>query len=240
MGANGRWMIPSTTATAGTAFTRLVAPYGGQSPSVQKVDGNLLRANLPPLYTVCDNVVYTDAGTAHSLVFMRPFNWTYITTAVAANATSVILGWDPGVYSTNYKYALPGAVLKPAAVADNAIASGDYVAFQLKDGTWHVSTINGAPSGLTITLTTATPNITGGGADANTILYFFGVVGDSNPRTGTTGPSLTSGAGTSRVTLLSPGQGGFGTLNIADPFLFYSANATNAGILNASGYYSNN
>lgn len=239
MGVNGRWMIPSTTATAGTAFTRLVAPYAGSSPSVQKVDGNLKRANLPPVITVCDQVVYTDGGTAHSLLFMRPFNWTYLTADVAANGTVVPIAYDPGVYSTNYKYPLPGSILKPAAVADNAIAASDYVAFQLKDGNWHVSLITSVSS-LNLTITTALPNITGGGAESGTILYFFGASGDSNPRTGTTAPALTSGAGTSRVQLLSPGQGGFATFNFGDPFLFYSANATAAGILNASGYYSNN
>lgn len=235
-GLLGTWIIPSTTATAGTAFSRLVPAFAGKGGAfVQKVDGAEAR-QVPQAYTHCDQITYTDAGTSHNLALMRPLNWTWITTAVDPNSTAVILDTDPGAYSTAFRYALPGAVTKPAGVANNAIAGNDFVAFQLKDGTWHVSTV-ASVSSLTLTLTTATPNVTGGGADANTVLYFFGISTDSVPQTGAAHILLKGGAGSTRVNLLPSGHGSFSALNPGDPLLFYSANATGAGILDASGFY---
>jgi hypothetical protein len=167
---------------------------------------------------------------------MRPLNWCRIAEAVAANDTTIVIDADPGLYATKYRYPLPGGMTKPINTADNAIAASDYVAFQLLDGTWHISTV-ASVSSLTLTLDTATPNVTGGGAALDTVLYFFGVAANTNPQTGAAHLSIKSGAGTSRVVLIPEGSGSIPALNPGDPLILYSANATNAGVLTACGFY---
>lgn len=237
----GTWSVPSNTQTAGTVITRLVPPYAGGKggPYLHKVDGNGKRAApAPRAFTHVSGLAYADTGTAHQATVMRPLNWTYTTAATAANATTMVLAADPGAYSTAYAYPLPSGATKPAGVANNAMASGDYVAFQLRDGTWYFGTTTGLSS-LTMTLGTAVPNVTGGGCDANTVVYFYGVSTDSNPQTGIAHHYWLSGTGSASREFL--GQGGGGTLpslNPGDPLIFYSANATNAGTLVAcSGFY---
>lgn len=236
---HGTWAVSGNTASAGTAFYRFVPPYAGGKggPMTHKVDGNGRMIPAPRSITHVSSLIYAAGTTAHDVVIMRPLNWTYITEAVTANDTTVVLAADPGAYSTAYKYPLPNGTTKPANVANNAIAGSDYVAFQLRDGTWHVSAVTSVSS-LTLTLTTATPNVTGGGCDANTVLYFFGVSTDSNPQTGLPHLYLTSTAST-RVSFFS-GQGpdSAAALNPGDPLIIYSANASNAGtLICASGYY---
>ncbi len=184
-------------------------------------------------YTHITQLIYTGGSTIHNVTVMRPLNWTYITTAVAHNSQTVVLAADPGIYSTNYKYPLPGGVTKPAVGADDGIAGSDYVAFQLKDGSWHVSAVTSVSS-LTLTITTATPNVSGGGAAANTVLYFFGAAANVNPQTGAAHLYVNSIA-SARGSLISDGAGpaAITSLNPGDPLLIYSSNVTAAGFLNA-------
>lgn len=236
----GTFALPSQTQSAGTAIVSLVPPYrgsGGNPPLLYKLDKNQ-KPNWEKAFTHLSQLTYTAAGTAHTVVVMRPLNWTTIASAVAHNSTSVVLTADPGVYSTNYKYALPTeASGKPSGVADNGIAANDYVAFQLKDGTWHVSTV-GSVSSLTLTLSTGTPNVAGGGAVAGTPLFFFGVAGDSDPATKSTHVSFLSVANARTELISDKTFGDVSSLNPGDPLLIYSANASNAGTLAvAVGFY---
>lgn len=233
----GAFCLGSKTASAGTAITHFVPPYRGDSGAPvmhKKVNGR--RPHLHGVAHLTD-LVYAAGSTAHDVVLMRPLNYAYVNGAVAANSTSVVLADDPGVYSTNYKYPLPGGQSAPACTADNAIAGSDYVAVQLVDGTWHVTTVSSVSS-LTLTLATATPNITGGGIADGAILYFFGVAANVDPATGLAHPVLTSTAST-RVNLLQDaGNSYFAALHAGDPLLIYSANASNAGVLSlVSGLY---
>lgn len=189
--------------------------------------------------THINTVGYTTLGTAHLIGIMRPFNWTYLTAAVAANGTAIFPKLDPGVYSTNYKYAIPGGI-PVNGVADNAIAASDYVAIQLVDGSFHVSTIaSGTFAGANLVLTTGLPNITGGGAAAGAVMYFFGVIGDSNPQTGLVNPQTTIALSQTRdVTWSQATMGIVAALNPGDPLLFYTPNTTNNGTLEfISGFY---
>lgn len=241
------FFVGGATATAGTAFTAFIPPHtrtGGSAPYLYQATasgptgapwwgGKVGRTHI-------NNLGYVSGTTAHTLVVMRPLNWVRITTAVAANSQTVVLEEDPGVYSTNFNYPINGTQY-PAAAADNAIAGSDYVAFQLVDGTWHFSAVTSV-STLTLTITTATPNVTGGGAAANTPCYFFGVSTDTNPCTGRAHPAFNppipasgellttfcSAAGEVLVSSLFPG----------DPMILYSANGTAAGRLtHVSGFY---
>jgi hypothetical protein len=188
--------------------------------------------------THINTVGYTTLGTAHLIGIMRPFNYTWLLTAIAANGTALVPYDDPGVYSTNMKYPTPGN--KPATVANNTIAANDYVVIQLVDGTWHVSTIaSGTFAGGDLVLTTAVPNITGGGAAVGAPVYFFGVIGDSDPNTGLVNPQTTIALSQTRdVTWSNDVCGIMAALHAGDPMLFYTPNTTNNGTLEfISGWY---
>lgn len=238
----GTFATPSSTANAGTAIVRLIPPFRGSSggPLMYKLSNGL--SGTPNWcksgFTHLTQAVYTAAATAHTLVVMRPFNWAVVASDVAANAQAVTLLTDPGVYSTSFKYPLPpeaGGVV--ASVADNAIAASDYVAVQLRDGTWHVSAVTSV-SGLAVTMTTATPNVTGGGIEAGSIMFFFGASGDSNPQTGQAHVSFLTVANARTSLLPDAAYGSVSGLNPGDPLLLYSANASNAGTISvACGYY---
>lgn len=235
----GGWAVPSNTQTAATVITRLIPPFraGDGGPYLAKADGNGRAIQpKPQAYTHVTSVIYADTGTAHNVTIMRPLNWTYLTAALAANGTALTLKDDPGLYSTNFRYPLP-AGHTVASTANNAIGASDYVAFQLRDGTWYFGTITSG-SGTTPVLATAVPNVTGGGADANTIVYFFGIATDVVPQTGLAHHYWTAGAGTTRVELMGQGGGTFTNLNRGDPMIVYSANATAAGVLaGCAGFY---
>ena len=238
-GVLGTVTVGQVTASAGTAFAAFVQPcrgVAGSPPLLYKMDGtktNWKKANLR-----LTSLIYTATNTAHSVVVMQPLNWCLTTADTAANNAVVNVDKDPGVYTTNFRYDLPpeasGLV---AGVGDNAIAAGDYVAVQLRDGNWHFTTVSSVSS-LAITLTTATPNVTGGGIETGSVMFFFGVAADVNPRTGLAHLALTSVASTRQNLLCSYEHGGIPSLDAGDPMVIYSANATGAGALSvATGIY---
>src|SRR5262249_37489 len=148
-------------------------------------------------------VDYTSPTNLHTLAILRPANWTYCTAAVAAGGTVINLAADPGVYSTNYKYALPGTQATVASVADNPIPSTDHLVTQLVDGTLYASKVSSV-SGLAITMATAVPNVTGGGIAKETPVFFFpaamtsNVITDKDPATGFVSPqwdTIAAGSG---------------------------------------------
>lgn len=223
--------VPSKTFTGGTPGMQIIPPYGGSS--LQRVVSGVRYA--PEVHTVVSTVCYTTGATAHVIGIMRPFNWTYIATANAANSTTLVLYDDPGAYSTNWKWSNPNS--KPANVANNAIAANDWVAFQLVDGSWHVSKV-ASLSSLTLTLSTATPNVTGGGASVGTPVYFFGVIGDTDPNTTLVNPQCTIAANATASTVWSDQNGILQTMHTGTPMLFYSPASTNDGTLeHMSGFY---
>lgn len=231
----GTFTLSTATANAGTAFTRLIPPWRGAgiAPLLYKHNQGRPNWHTPGAYTTLTQLTVTDGGTAHDYVVMRPFNYALVTTDVAANAATFILADDPGLYATTYKYALPaeaGGVV--SAVADNAIAASDYVAYQLRDGTWILDTVSSGTYAALV-LATSTPNVTGGGVEAGTPMFFFGVAANSDPATGTVNPTLKAGAASSRINLLPDNAlGGLTSLRPGQPMFIYNANASNASTLN--------
>lgn len=229
--------IPGLTQTAATIITRVIPPFAHPTA------GPLLQSNASPKKfgagrTIVKKVCYTTLGTAHAIIIARPFNYTTITTAAAKNTSTIVLADDPGAYSTNYKYPnAAGGV--PASVADNAIATNDFVCFQLADGTWHFSKVT--VTGLSMALTTAMPNPTGaGGVLAGALCYFYGnITSDLDPATGFANPTTTIALSTTRdATWADSDVGVVDALHAGDPLVFHSANATNAGTLEwISGVY---
>jgi len=237
----GTFALSSLTQTAGTVIVAGVPPFRGKAGTANRYQLSTGKPNWLTAFTHLTQLVYTAAGTAHDVVVMRPLNWATIAADVAANATAITLDWNPGTYSANYKYDLPAdANGKPSAVADNNIAANDYVAYQLRDGTWVFDKV-ASVSGLTLTMTTATPNVTGGGVEAGTALFFFGVAADSDPATGKAHLTINSVASARTDLLNNYGGGTISTLHPGDPLLIYSANATAAGVLSlVTGFYGGN
>jgi hypothetical protein len=227
-----RFFVAGNTASAGTAFAAYVPPHrgAGGAAMMQKVVGG--RPNWAGgLYTHVESAVYVAGSTAHDLVFMRPMNYAVVNGDVAANGTVVNVLTDPGAYSTAFKFQLPPeAAGLEATAADNGIAANDYVLVQLRDGTWHMSTV-ASVSSLAVTLNTAVPNVTGGGVEDGSILWFFGVASDTNPRTGRAHTAVITTA-SARTEIVGAKHGiSVPSLGAGEPFILYSANASNQGWL---------
>ncbi len=219
-----------------TVFTKLIPPYvGSGGPNLFSHP----KRNFGQARTVVQKICYTTGDTAHVISMCRPFNYTYAVGAVAKNTSTLVIYDDPGVYSTNYKWPIAAASNIPSNTADNAIATNDYIAVQLADGTFHFTKVT--VSTLTLTLTTALPNPTGvGGVLDGAIVYFYGaLVTDVDPATGNANPKTTIALSTTRdVTWADSGVGVVDALHKGDPLIFYSPNTTHAGTLEfVSGYY---
>ena len=109
--------------------------------------------------TVLAGFSWKAAGTAHTGTAMKSASRSTVTDAVAAAGTEV----------TSAAQLTDGA--------GNNIASGDTIAVQLSDGTWHTTTVNGAPSGLTLTMADAVP--AGKSIAAGAAIACYGVAGDA-------------------------------------------------------------
>ena len=232
--------LPSLTQTAGTAIASLVIPFpgGGPAPLMYSADVNFRpNWNRPGGFAHIEELTYTTTTTAHVVYLMRPLNWTTFSAAVPKATTAITLSTDPGKYSTGYHYATPGGAVPVAA--DDTLVTGDYVCYQLADGTWQVDTIaSGTFAGANLVLTTGTPNVTSGVIAANSPLFYFGIFSDTDPATGLANWNTTTVAATRNTLLADTLVGSFATLHAGDPVLFYSGNATNAGTLNVlSGFW---
>ncbi len=238
--------VPGGTATGGTAFAVGIPPFPGP-------------ANTPPfIYTLQPNgqpdwwsqsgclthittIDQLNGSTAHTFYIARPKNWTTLTADAAAGQAVVNIAADPGVYTTNYRYPLPGVTPSaglytyPGRVANNVIAASDYAAYQLPDGTWVFDTV-ASVSTLAITMTTNVPT---GGVKSGAPFFIFGVPGtDSDPATGQLDPSFKTIVSI-RQTIQDYVVGCFTSLHKGDPLLYYNANGTAADVLNViSGFYS--
>lgn len=239
------WSVPEQTQTAGTAIVALIPPYvaPASAPATLYAVPNTNTApnwmGASGLVTHVSTLLYTCSTTAHKWFLMRPLNYTTFAAAVAKNTTAITLTADPGVYSANYKYPTPNGAA-PVQVADNTIATNDYCAYQLADGTWNVDTIaSGTFGGANLVLTTGTQNRNGSTVAAGSPFFFFGITTDVNPDGLGGNYASTATASTNRVNQIQDviGCGPAGT-HPGDPLIFFDANATAAGFLNGIfGYY---
>ena len=167
---------------------------------------------------------------------MRPTNYTTLSAAVPKNTVIFNFTADPGLYSANYKYPTANGGAQRSA-ADDAIATGDYVAYQMDDGTWQADLV-ASVSTLAITLTTGTPNLNGATIAAGKPVFFFAVGGETDPATGQTQPGFDTIVSTRNIWQSNSGVGLVSALHPGDPLLFLDANGTAADFLNVlSGYY---
>ena len=238
--------VGNATAAANTVFTALCDPSrAGARPYLYNVANGETGANgttgaanwmkdAPSIGLLrVTKLLYTTTTTAHNVGLMRPLNWSYCTAAVANNATAVTLKDNPGAFSTNYRYPLPAGNTKPINTANNNMAASDYIAYQLKDGTWIVDTVSAFnTTTFALTLATATPNVTGGGIAIYTPFFWFGIISDTDPGNKQIHWQTTTIANTNRADLLQGYNGeSVQPLHYGDPLLFYSNNDSNAGTL---------
>jgi hypothetical protein len=182
------------------------------------------------------------SGTAqHLLAVMRPKNWATTTQAMPSNSKTMNLGVDPGVYSANYKYPLPAGAV-PSLVADHGIASGDYIAYQLDDGSWQLDTVNvvAAPPPVAFSINTGTPNRNGATLRAGAPVFYLGLPTLLDPATGMLDPNwntVPAASGQAHDIFTDP-VGLINALHPGDPMCFISPNGTTAGELELiSGHY---
>jgi hypothetical protein len=244
------FFVGRATASANTAFTQLIPPFPGAAgaPLIYSVDGSgIPNWSRSPGgtqgYSHVTDLVYTTGNTLHQIAVMRPLNWTTFSAAVAKNVTNIggKVTADPGTWQTAgvYKYPLPGGVTTVAATANNTISTGDYVAYQLSDGTWQLDSIaSGTFAGGNLTLTTGTPNTTTGTIAANSPLFWYGIVSDTDPATGMGHPQWDTTANTTNEKFQSNVCSLVASLHPGDPIFFYSPNGTAAGKLSyVAGFF---
>jgi hypothetical protein len=238
---HAHFTIGRKTAAANTAFTQLIPP-APQGRQLLWTAG----PNQPNWYSLgwmtrVTRIAYLSGTASHLLTCMRPKNWAVTTQAMPQNFKTMTLATDPGLYSINYKYPIPpGAV--PSQVADHALVSGDYITYQLDDGSWQLDTVNvvAAPPPVSFSVNVGTPNRAGATLRAGAPVFYFGLPTLLDPITGMLDPNWSTAppaSGTAHdvftdsVNLIS-------ALRLGDPMCFFSNNATTAGELELiSGYF---
>lgn len=223
---------PRNTIAFGTIITSLIQPR------------NKKRTKITTLK-------YTAAGTAHTLTILRALAKTKVVTAVAAAGTSVVLARDPGNYSANFAADLlagpnsqgvqqggfPGGT---PVVANNLIASGDFLAIQMASGFFNLATVSAASTAVSGQCTVTVGAAPTGGYPAGADVYFFGTTTDTHPITGEAHPAF-SGAASATTTLDNYGGEVAASFGVDEPLLFHSNNATATGVLESiSGVYADN
>lgn len=242
------WSVGGIHGSGTTAFAALIPPYPGpiNAPLIYALDpkGRPNWWGQTAAWTHVSRILFTTGTTLQTNYLMRPQNFTTAAGAAAAGQAVINLTEDPGIFSTNYRFPLPGAqptagtnpgrYAYPGRVADDGIAGGDYCAYQLTDGTWVLDTVSSV-SALAITMTT---NVPAGGVAAGAPFFLFGQSGDSDPATGNVHYFYDTTASTTNEKFDDPLCSFFQTLHPGDPVCAYFPNATATCKLSwMSGYY---
>lgn len=261
---NPTFGITPTRIAFGTVLTGLIPPFSGPGSgapflyNVTNVPSVVAGANSVTTnwtgqpYSHISSLVYTTAGTAHTVTVLRPLNFTFFPNGLAKNLTAIPNGTgagstglysDPGLYTTSYLYNLPGTATAPAAPANAAISStNNFVAYQLADGSWRLDTIASGTFNSSLTLTTGTPNTTFGNILPGSPLFYFGTTTLLDPRTNLAHSAFLTIASQLKQDMLASFQGsnqgasnGLCSYNPGDPLLVHSNNATATGIIEFVG-----
>ncbi len=176
------------TAAFGTAIQYLIPPHASGRTRITKL-------------------VYTSAGTAHTLTLLRPLGRTVIGAIAAAGQPVCVLSTDP-------------------SPAGNTLTTNDFVAIRTaSDDVTLLYKVSGLAT-LTLTLTANLTTALAAGDD----LWMFGVPADIFARTG--GGHMALLPAVSVTTTYSDSDGGVvATYNRDEPILFNSDNGTAAGTL---------
>lgn len=174
-------------------------------------------------------ILYRCGSTAHTITVMKALGSTTLTAAVAASGTSITLAADPGT-----------------TTAAGAIANSDWIAIRLDDGSVFLTTIS------SLSTLTMTVNALPSAAAAGSKVWFFGVPGDhassqTQSTVATISPAtiLKGKLFLATVSVMNDwGDAGASieqTLNIDEPLVVHSDNATAAGTFElVSGVHTTN
>lgn len=171
-------------------------------------------ANLKPRLS---SLVYTPGATAHDLIFMKALAQVFTTAAAAAAATTV--------------------VLDSASFVGDTIASGDYLVTEHSDGTYGYYLASGLAT-LTATIAALAKAVNSGAK-----VYIMGSISETYHQTFKF-PVTNRLEQADYLSGLAECGYNIGTnatysrTGLGDPAMLYSANGTNAGVLNrAAGRY---
>lgn len=189
---------------------------GGHFGKSTQTAGTVIDVFIPPkagLYTRVLQCVYTAAGTAHTITFLRPIGETTTSAAAAASQAVIVLTAQPATSRGG---------------ATNNVAANDFLAWENTDGTFGYGKVSSVSS-LTITLTANLSKAISSGAK----VWFLGITSDTN----TDGyPHPTAPAAASTTTSLSNDViGVVSSIRPYDPILVQSNNATAAGAFERVG-----
>lgn len=192
-----------------------LGPIGGNGLGKTTIAfGSLLNAMVPPrqkCFTRIMSLVYTAAGTAHTITCMIPIGRTTFSADAAASQAVVNLTADPGV-------------------SGNLLAGGDYLAWENTDGTFSFDFIASLAT-LAATMTSVLPKAVSAGGK----VWNFGVIGDTHPVTGNAHVTF-RGVASVTSTYSDTTVGVLCTYAPYDPIIIQSNNATATGIIESVAY----
>lgn len=193
----------------------MIGIAGNGDGGLTQTAATLIQTLIPPrprAYTRITSFGYLDAGTAHTITFLRPLGRTVANGANAAGQAVLNLAADPGSAALIYG----GTV--------NAIATNDYIAVRESDGITRLYKVSSVAT-LAITLTANLAVGTVGGES----VWFFGITTDTDGRTGKAHPFLKGGAASAVKTFTDRESGVISSIGTDEPIMVNSNNATNAG-----------
>lgn len=201
----------------GLAAALGLAGFGGNGDGGKtQTAGTVVQYLVPPNrvgYTRLTTVVYTSAGTAHTLTFLRPLGATTVASAGATGQAVVNLTANPG---TTAAY---GGIT-------NGIAANDFVAIRTaSDGITRLYKVSSV-STLAVTMTA---NLVVAVAAGDKV-WFFGAAGDTDGRTGSAHPAFLPIVSVTN-TYTDREAGVVATVAKDEPILVNSNNLTAAGSL---------
>lgn len=196
---------------------RTVGPSGFQTLGAKTESaGTPINRIIPPGVGVAKvaKVLYTAAATAHTLTAMRVLGSTRLSGNANSGQPVIDLAADPGP-------------------SGNSIAANDWLIVRNDDGSLFVAKVSSV-STLAITLTA---NLSAAITAAKSRVWFFGVAGDTDPKSGEPHPSFALASGGQTVISEAPPFCVASAWFQGEPLLLQVNNATNAGQFDWTTYF---
>lgn len=146
--------------------------------------GTVINCLIPPRknsFSIITTLRYSNGGTTqgHTLTFLKPVGVTTVTSATTAGQKVVPLVADPS------QYLGPNGSTSGQTV-NNPTSAGDYLVFELPDGTFYFDTANSTVT----TVVTMSTNLPTRGLAAGAKVWNLKVTGQKDPWTGIAFPTM--------------------------------------------------
>lgn len=187
---------------------------GHHASQLTATAGTAITCLIPPrrgAFTRLTRILYRCAGTAHTVTALKALWQTTLASAIAASGTSATLAADNG-----------------AGTSAGALASNDWIAIQLDDGNYFLSTL------ASLSTLTGTVSALPSAAAAGNKVFVFGVPGDHTSSQTTAKPNPVDGSQFLCTASILNDWGDYAsgicqTLSQEEPLMVHSNNATAAG-----------